>query len=273
MLLQARSGYRLGNGNLIDSVVYDGLWSSFTDEHMGMSAEFIAEQVDLSRGELDEFAYHSHRKAAEALDAGRFQEEIVTVEIPQRKQPPLLFDTDECPRRDTSLAALSRLKPAFKENGVVTAGNSPGITDGAAAVVVMSREKARALGLRPLARVVGYAQVAVDPKWLFIAPAHAVRRLLKATGTTLPDYDLIELNEAFAAQALADGRDLEKDGWDWDRVNVNGGAVALGHPIGCSGTRVLVTLLYALKNQDLKRGMACLCLGGGEAVAMAVELE
>jgi acetyl-CoA C-acetyltransferase len=273
MLLQARSGYRLGNGQLVDSVVYDGLWSSFTDEHMGMSAEFIAEHFDLRREELDEFAYHSHRKATEAIDAGRFLDEIVPVEIPRRKQPPLIFDTDECPRRDTSLEALSKLKPAFKENGIVTAGNAPGITDGAAAVIVMSRKKARELGLRPLARVVGYAQAAVDPKWLFIAPTHAVRRLLAATSTILADYDLIELNEAFAAQALADGRDLEKEGWDWSKVNVNGGAIALGHPIGCSGTRVLVTLLYALKNRGLERGMACLCLGGGEAVAMAVELE
>jgi acetyl-CoA C-acetyltransferase len=273
MLPQARSGYRLGNGQLIDSVVHDGLWSSFTGKHMGNSAEFIAEQYSLTREELDEYAYHSQRKAMEAIDAGRFEAEIVPVEVPQRKGPSLIFDTDENPRRDTSLEALANLRPAFKADGIVTAGNAPGITDGAAAVVVMSRRKAGELGLKPLARIIGYDQAAVEPKWLFIAPTHAVRRLLDRTGTTLADYDLIELNEAFAAQVLADGRELERDGWDWTKVNVNGGAIALGHPIGCSGTRVLVTLLYALKERGLGRGIASLCLGGGEAVAMAVELE
>jgi acetyl-CoA C-acetyltransferase len=273
MLAQARSGYRLGNGQLIDSVVHDGLWSSFTGKHMGNSAEFIAEQYSLTREELDEYAYHSQRKAIEAIDAGRFEAEIVPVEVPQRKESSLIFDTDENPRRDTSLEALAKLRPAFKADGIVTAGNAPGITDGAAAVVVMSRRKAGELGLKPLARIIGYDQAAVEPKWLFIAPTHAVRRLLERTGTTLADYDLIEINEAFAAQVLADGRELERDGWDWTKVNVNGGAIALGHPIGCSGTRVLVTLLYALKDRGLKRGIASLCLGGGEAVAMAVELE
>jgi acetyl-CoA C-acetyltransferase len=273
MLLKARAGYRLGNGELVDSVVYDGLWSSFTDEHMGCSAEFIAEQFHLSREELDEYAFHSHRKAIEAIDQGRFKDEIVPVEIPQRKGPALIVDTDEGPRRDTSMEALAKLRPAFKEGGIVTAGNSPGITDGAAAVVVMSRSKADELGLKPLARITGYDQAAVEPQWLFIAPSHAIRRLLKRTGTALADYDLFEVNEAFAAQVLADGRDLEGEGWDWTKVNVNGGAIALGHPIGCSGTRVLVTLLYALKHRGLKRGMATLCLGGGEAVALAVELE
>jgi acetyl-CoA C-acetyltransferase len=273
MLAQARTGYRLGNGQLIDAVVHDGLWSSFTDQHMGLSAEFIAEQYDLTREELDEYAYHSHHKATEAIDAGRFAEEIVPVEIPQRKGPALVIDTDESPRRDTTLEVLAKLRPAFKEGGIVTAGNSPGITDGAAAVVVMSRRRADAMGLKPMARIIGYAQAAVDPKWLFIAPAYAVRRLLERTGTSLADYDLIELNEAFAAQTLADGKELEQDGWDWSKVNVNGGAIALGHPIGCSGARVLVTLLYALRDRGLERGMASLCLGGGEAVVMAVELE
>jgi acetyl-CoA C-acetyltransferase len=273
MLPQARSGYRLGNGQLIDAVVHDGLWSSFTDEHMGCSAEFIAEQFELTREELDEYAYHSHRKAIEAIDAGRFKDEIVPVEIPQRKGTPLIFDTDEAPRRDTTLEALARLRPAFKKDGIVTAGNSPGITDGAAATVVMSRGAAEDLGLKPLARILGYDQAAVEPQWLFIAPTYALRNLLKRTNTSLADYDLIELNEAFAAQVLADGRALEEEGWDWDKVNVNGGAIALGHPIGCSGTRVLVTLLYALKDRGLKRGLASLCLGGGEAVAMAIELE
>ncbi len=273
LLPQARSGYRLGNGQLIDSVVHDGLWCSFTGTHMGNSAEFIAEQYSLTREELDQYAYHSHRKAIEAIDAGRFEAEIVPVEVPQRKGPPFIFETDENPRRDTSLEALAKLRPAFKADGIVTAGNAPGITDGAAAVVVMSRRKAGELGLKPLARIIGYDQAAVEPQWLFIAPAHALRRLLERTGTTLADYDLIEINEAFAAQVLADGRELEVDAWDWSKVNVNGGAIALGHPIGCSGTRVLVTLLYALKDRGLKRGIASLCLGGGEAVAMAVELE
>jgi acetyl-CoA C-acetyltransferase len=273
MLAQARTGYRLGNGQLIDAVVHDGLWSSFTDQHMGMSAEFIAEKYSLTREELDEYAYHSHRKAIEAMDSGRFEAEIVPVEIPQRKGPALVIDTDESPRRDTSLEALAKLRPAFKEGGIVTAGNAPGITDGAAAVVVMSRRRADELGLKPMARIAGYEQAAVEPEWLFIAPAHAVRRLLERTGTILTDYDLIELNEAFAAQTLADGKELEKEGWDWSKVNVNGGAIALGHPIGCSGARVLVTLLYALRDRGLRRGMASLCLGGGEAVVMAVELE
>jgi acetyl-CoA C-acetyltransferase len=273
MLPKAREGYRLGNGELVDAVVFDGLWSSFTNQHMGCSAEFIAEQFHLTRQELDEYAFHSQRKAVEAIDAGRFKAEIAPVEIPQRKGVPLVFDTDEGPRRDTSMEALARLKPAFKPDGIVTAGNAPGITDGAAAVVVMSRAQAGELSLKPLARIIGYDQAAVEPRWLFIAPSHAIRRLLKRTGTKLADYDLFEVNEAFAAQVLADGKDLEGEGWDWSKVNVNGGAIALGHPIGCSGTRVLVTLLYALQARGLERGIATLCLGGGEAVALAVELE
>jgi acetyl-CoA C-acetyltransferase len=273
LLPQARCGYRLGNGVLVDGVVHDGLWCAFTDQHMGHSAEFIAEKYGLTRPELDDYAYHSQRKAVEAIDAGRFKAEIVPVVIPQGKKPPLIFDTDECPRRDTTLEALSKLKPAFKADGIVTAGNAPGITDGAAALVVTSRDQAGQLGLKPLARIIGYDQAAVQPEWLFIAPAHAVRRLLKRTGTTLADYDLFEVNEAFAAQTLADGRELEKDGWDWSKVNVNGGAIALGHPIGCSGARVLTTLLYALIDRGLERGLATLCLGGGEAVALAVEME
>jgi acetyl-CoA C-acetyltransferase len=273
LLPQARAGYRLGNGTVVDGLVHDGLWCAFTDRHMGMSAEFIAEQYGLTREELDEYAYHSQRKATETIVARRFQAEIAPVEIPQGKKPPVVFDTDENPRRDTTLEALAKLRPAFKPDGIVTAGNAPGITDGAAAVVVMSRAKAEEMGLKPLARITGYDQASVAPEWLFIAPAHAVRRLLKRTGTVLADYDLFEVNEAFAAQTLADGRELEKDGWDWSRVNVNGGAIALGHPIGCSGARVLVTLLYALRDRGLKRGLATLCLGGGEAVALAVELE
>jgi len=270
LLPQARVGYRLGNGQLVDAMVHDGLWCSFTDQHMGNSAEWIAQEYGLTRQELDEFAYHSHKKAIAAIDGGKFKEEIVPVEIPQRKKPPIIFDTDECPRRDTSLEALARLRPAFQKDGMVTAGNSPGITDGAAAVVVMSREKAEELGIEPLARIIGYDQAAVEPLKVFTAPIFAVRKLLEKTGYSLDDFDLIEANEAFAAQMLADGKAL---GWDWDKVNVNGGAIALGHPIGCSGTRVLVTLIHALKDRGLKTGLAALCLGGGEAVAMIVEMK
>ena len=273
LLPQARSGYRLGDGQLVDAVVHDGLWCAFTDQHMGCSAEFIAEQYQLTREELDEFSCDSQLKAAAAIDAGRFKAEIVPVELPQRKGPPILFDTDEAPRRDTTRDALAKLKPAFKEGGIVTAGNAPGITDGAAALVVMSRARADELGVKPLARITGYDQAAVAPEWLFIAPAHAVRRLLQRTRSALADYDLFEVNEAFAAQVLADGKELARDGWDWSKVNVNGGAIALGHPIGASGARVLVTLLYALRHRGLQRGMATLCLGGGEAVALAIELE
>lgn len=269
LLPQARAGYRLGNGTLVDAVVHDGLWCAFMDHHMGNSAEFIAQQYGVTRQEMDEFAYQSHQKALAAIAAGKFKAEIVPVEIPQRKGPPVVFDTDECPRADTTLEALAKLKPAFKPDGQVTAGNSPGITDGAAATVVLSQARAEALGLKPLARITGYAQAAVDPQWLFIAPVHAVRNLLQRTGTKLEDYDLIEANEAFAAQCLADGKEL---GWDWNKVNVNGGAIALGHPIGCSGARVLVTLIHALRDRGLRTGIATLCLGGGEAVALSVEV-
>jgi acetyl-CoA C-acetyltransferase len=270
MLPQARFGYRLGDGALVDAMVHDGLWCAFENHHMGNSAEWIAREYGLTREELDEYAYHSHKKAIAAIDEGRFKEEITPIEIPQRKGDPLLFDTDEVPRRDTSLEKLARLQPAFQPDGIVTAGNSPGITDGAAATVVMSRARAEELGIRPLARLVAYDQAAVEPLKIFTAPILAVRKLLEKTGTSVDDYDLFEVNEAFAAQTLADGRDL---GLPWDRVNVNGGAIALGHPIGCSGARVLVTLIYALRHRGLKRGLATLCLGGGEAVAMAIELE
>jgi acetyl-CoA C-acetyltransferase len=269
MLSRGRIGYRLGNAEILDATVHDGLWCSFTGQHMGNSAEWIANEYGLTRKELDEYSLKSHQKAIAAIDAGKFKEEIVPVEVPQRKGPPTLVDTDECPRRDTSMEALARLRPAFKPDGMVTAGNSPGITDGAAAVVVMSAEKAKELGIEPLARIIAYDQAAVEPLKIFTAPIFAVRKLLKKTGTTLDDYDLIEMNEAFAAQTLADGREL---GVDWDKVNVNGGAIALGHPIGCSGARVLVTLLYALKDRGLKTGLATLCLGGGEAVAMSIEM-
>lgn len=270
MLKQARFGYRLGDGKLVDATVHDGLWCPFQDWHMGNAAEWIAREYGLTRQELDEYAYGSHMKAIAAIDAGRFKEEIVPVQVPQPKGGPILFDTDECPRRDTSLEALARLKPAFQPDGIVTAGNSPGITDGAAALVVMSRGKAEELGLRPMARIIAYAQAAVEPLKIFTAPIFAVRKLWARTGTSVNDYDLYEINEAFAAQVVADGKEL---GLPWERVNVNGGAIALGHPIGCSGARVLVTLIYALRQRGLRRGLASLCLGGGEAVAMAVELE
>ncbi len=272
LLLQGRTGYRLGHGQLLDATVHDGLWCAFHDQHMGNAAEVIAQEYGLTREELDVYALGSQQKAVAAIDAGCFKAEIVPLEVPQRKGPPLIFDTDENPRRDTSLDKLAKLRPAFQPDGIVTAGNAPGITDGAAALVVTSRRKANELGLKPLARIIGYAQAALEPLWVFAAPIHAVRNLLRKTGTTLADYDLVEINEAFAAQTLADGKGLQEDGWDWDKVNVNGGAIALGHPVGCSGARILVTLIYALRDRGLKTGLATACLGGGEAVAMSVEL-
>ncbi len=269
LLTRARFGYRLGNAELVDAVVHDGLWCPFEHQHMGMAAEWIAEHYGVSRQDQDAFAYASHRKAIEAIDAGRFRAEIVPVAIPQRKGPALVVDTDENPRRDTSVEILATLKPAFKEGGTVTAGNAPGITDGAAALVIARRGAAIAHGLTPLARIMGYAQAAVKPLELFTAPIFAVRRLADMLGMKPTDFDLIELNEAFAAQCVADMRAL---GLDEARVNVNGGAIALGHPIGASGARILVTLIYALRARGLRTGVAALCLGGGEAVALAVEI-
>jgi acetyl-CoA C-acetyltransferase len=272
LLMEGRTGYRLGHGKLLDATVHDGLWCPFEDQHMGLAAEWIGNEYGVSRQEQDEFALRSHQKAIAAIEAGHFEEEIVPVEIPQRKGDPLIFTTDEVPRKDTSLDKLGRLRPVFTSDGTVTAGNASAITDGAAAVIVMSQVKAEALGIQPLARIKGYTYAAVPPLEIFTAPIFAVRRLLQKTETTLNDYDLIELNEAFAAQCLADGKALMEDGWDWEKVNVHGGAIALGHPIGCSGARVLTTLLYALKQRNLKTGIASLCLGGGEAVAMSVEM-
>jgi acetyl-CoA C-acetyltransferase len=224
---------------------------------------------------MDEFSFNSHQKAIDAMDNGRFKAEIVPVEIKGRKGKVTVVDTDEAPRRDTTLEALAKLPTAFKEDGKVTAGNAPGLNDGGAAVVVASRAKAEALGRKPMARIVGYAQAAVEPKLIFYAPAKAIPAVLEKVGWSMDDVDLIELNEAFSSQVLADARGIEQQGypWAWDKVNVNGGAVALGHPVGASGARILVTLLYALQDRGLKRGIASLCLGGGEAVAMAVELE
>lgn len=273
-LVDGRTGsLRFGHAQLTDALLYDGLWDPFENWGMGNAAEFIAEEFKVTREAMDEFAYHSHRKAVAAIDAGKFRAEIVPVELKDRKGNVTLFDTDETPRRDTSLEALAKLRPAFVKDGKVTAGNAPGLNDGASAVVVASRSKAEAMGVKPLARIVGYGQAAVEPKYLFYAPAKAIPLLLEKIGWTFDDVDLIELNEAFAAQVLADGYAMAELGWDWDKVNVNGGAIALGHPIGASGARILTTLIYALKDRGLKRGIASLCLGGAEAVAMAIEVE
>jgi len=272
-LLWGRRGeLRYGHSQLTDALLKDGLWCPFEDWHMGGAAEFIAEQFGITRQELDEFAYASHQKAIAAMDAGKFKAEIVPLEVPGRKGKITVVDTDETPRRDTSLEVLAKLRPAFKPDGIVTAGNSPGLNDGAAALVVASQAYAEAIGAQPLARIVAYGYAAVEPKWIFSAPAKAIPKVLEKAGWTLDDVDLIELNEAFAAQALANGKELADLGWDWSKVNVHGGAIALGHPIGASGARILTTLLYALKDRGLKRGIAALCLGGGEAVGMAVEL-
>jgi acetyl-CoA C-acetyltransferase len=269
LLPSARQGYRLGNGVVVDATVHDGLWCSFENQHMGNSAEWVAREYGLTRQELDEYALGSHRKAIAAIQGGKFKNEIVPVQVPQRKGPALVFETDECPRADTSLEALAKLRPVFQDGGMVTAGNSPGITDGAAAVLVMGEDVAAALGIRPLAVITGYDQAAVEPGKVFVAPIFATQKLLKKAGYALADIDLIEINEAFAAQTVADGKAL---GVDWSKVNVHGGAIALGHPIGASGARVLVTLIHALRDRGLKTGLATLCLGGGEAVAMTVEL-
>ncbi len=273
-LVDGRTGaLRFGHAQLTDALLHDGLWDPFENWGMGNAAEFIADEYEVTRQAMDEFALSSHQKAIAAIDAGKFKAEIVPIELPGKKGEVTIFDTDETPRRDTSLEVLAKLKPAFTKDGKVTAGNSPGLNDGAAAVVVASRQKARQLGCQPLARIVGYAQAAVEPKYLFIAPAKAIPRLLEKVGWRLDEVDLIELNEAFAAQVLADGYALADLGWDWDKVNVNGGAIALGHPIGASGARILTTLIYALKDRGLQRGIAALCLGGAEAVAMAIEIE
>jgi acetyl-CoA C-acetyltransferase len=267
LLPGARAGYRLGNQTAVDSTVHDGLWCSSCDVHMGVHAERVAAKHDVTRQAQDELALRSHQRALAAIAEGRFTEEIVPVEVPGRKGPTIV-DTDENPRADTSLEALARLKPAFQpDGGTVTAGNAPGITDGAAALVLSS--EAALDGATPMARITGYAQADVAPEWLFEAPILGVRRLLEKVDLALDDFDLIEINEAFAAQVLADGNEL---GFDWDKVNVNGGAIALGHPIGASGARVLVTLLHELRRRGGRRGLATLCLGGGGAVAMAVEL-
>ncbi|HEY5729502.1 MAG TPA: acetyl-CoA C-acetyltransferase [Anaerolineales bacterium] len=273
-LVSGRSGeLKFGNQALTDALLNDGLWDPFENWGMGMAAEFIADEYEVTREAMDQFALRSHEKAVAAQEAGKFNAEIAPVQIQGRKGAVTEVNQDEGPRKDSTLEALSKLKPAFKADGKVTPGNASSMNDGGAAVVVASRAHAEKNGLKPMARVVGYAQAAVEPKYLFAAPAYAMPKLLKKIGWTLTDVDLIELNEAFAAQVLADGYALQDQGWDWDKVNVNGGAIALGHPLGASGARVLTTLLYALQDRGLKRGIASLCLGGGEAVAMAVEME
>jgi acetyl-CoA C-acetyltransferase len=268
LLPKAREGFRLGNVSLVDAMIHDGLWCAFENYHMGNTGEVVAERYHVTRAEQDEYALNSHRKAAAAMKAGKFKDEILPVEIPQKKGDPLIFDTDEPVREDTSLEALAKLKPAFKQEGTVTAGNAPGVNDGASAVVVTSLERARELGVEPLARIVAQATSGIQPELVMMAPVEAIRKVLRKAGWSLSEVDLIELNEAFAVQAVAIIRELELDP---AKVNVNGGAVALGHAIGQSGSRLLTTMLYEMRRRDARRGLAALCLGGGNAVAMAVE--
>jgi acetyl-CoA C-acetyltransferase len=268
LIPKAREGYRLGNGELVDSMINDGLWCAFENYHMGCTGEVVADEYSVGRSEQDEFAVNSHRKAAAAIKAGKFKDEIVAVEIAQKKGPALVFDTDETVREDTSVDALGKLKPAFKKEGTVTAGNAPSVNDGASAVVVTSLRRAQELGVEPMARIVAQAVAGVEPKYVMMAPVEAVRKLFKKTGWSGSEVDLIELNEAFSVAALAVTREL---GLDPERVNVNGGAVALGHAIGQSGSRLLTSILYELKRRNAHRGVVALCLGGGNAVAMAVE--
>ncbi len=271
LLPRVRDGLRMGNGEVVDSMINDGLWCAFEQCHMGNAGEVVAEHYHVGRAAQDEYAAKSHQKAARATDSGAFRDEILPITIPQKKGDALVVDRDESIRVDTleaSLGALAALKPAFKKDGSVTAGNAPGVNDGASALVVMATERAKSLGLTPLARIVGQATSGLAPRFVLMTPVEAVRRVAEKTGWNLADVDLFELNEAFAVQAVAVLNEL---GIDPDRVNVNGGAVALGHAIGSSGSRVLTTLLYALKARNLKRGIATLCLGGGNGVAVAVE--
>ena len=270
LLPQARKGYRLGNAQIIDSMVQDGLWDVYNNYHMGNTGENVAGKYGITREEQDQFALNSHRKAIEAWKECRFKSQVVPVEIPAKKKgaAPTVFDRDESPREDTTIEALRALKPAFKKDGTVTAGNAPGVNDGAAAVVVTSASKAKELGAKPMVRIVAQATSGIDPQWVMMAPVSAVRRIWEKTGWSKDEVDLYELNEAFSVQALGVIREL---GLDINRVNVNGGAVALGHPIGASGARVLVTLIYEMIRRDVHKGIAALCLGGGNAVAMAVE--
>ncbi len=270
LLPQARKGYRLGNAQIVDSMVNDGLWDVYNNYHMGNTGENVAEKYHVTREEQDEYALNSHRKAIAAIKECRFKSQILPVEIPAKKKgaPPVIFEKDESPREDTTIEALRALKPAFKKDGTVTAGNAPGVNDGAAALVVTSARRARELGAKPMVRIVAQTTSGVDPKWVMMAPVDAIRQIWKKTGWKNEDVDLYELNEAFSVQSVAIIRELQLDP---NKVNVNGGAVAIGHPIGASGARVLVTLIYEMIRRDVHKGIAALCLGGGNAVAMAVE--
>jgi acetyl-CoA C-acetyltransferase len=270
LLPQARTGYRIGDGKLVDSMIHDGLWDAYEDFHMGMTGELVAEKYKITREEQDRFAFESHQKAVRARKSCFFEAQILPIEVPQKKGAPVVVKYDESPREDTSMEALAKLKPAFKKDGTVTAGNAPGTNDGAAALIVTSERHTQSLGKKPMARIVAQAVSGVEPKWVMMAPVEAVEKLLSKTGWDRDkDVDLIELNEAFAVAAIAVTRQLRLNP---EKVNVNGGAVAIGHPIGASGARILVTLLYELQRRNLKRGIAALCLGGGNAVALAVEM-
>ena len=264
----ARTGLRMGHAKIVDTMIEDGLWDAFNDIHMGITAENLVDKYNLTREQQDAFAAASQQKASAAIAAGRFVDEITPVSIPQRKGDPVIFDTDEQPRASTTAESLAKLRPAFKKDGSVTAGNASTLNDGAAAVMLMSAEKAKELGVPVLARIVAYANAGVDPTIMGIAPVTATQKCLSKAGWTVADLDLIEANEAFAAQALSVNQEL---GWDTDKINVNGGAIALGHPIGASGCRILVTLLHEMIRRDAKKGLATLCIGGGQGVALAIE--
>lgn len=269
LLTKAREGYRIGNGELVDVMIHDGLWCAFDNWHMGETGEVVAEKYQITREMQDDYAYNSHRKAIAAIEAARFKDEIFPISIPQRKGDPVIFETDEGPRADTTVTSLTKLKPAFRKDGTVTAGNASQINDGSAAVVVASEAKARDLGITPVARIVAQATSGLEPKLVMMAPVEATRKVAAKAGWSLQDVDLFEFNEAFSSQSVALKNVLELDP---ERINVNGGAVALGHPIGASGARVLTTLLHEMQRREAKRGIASLCLGGGNAVALAVEL-
>ena len=268
LLQNGRYGYRLGNSELVDSTVHDGLWCAMEDCHMGITAENVSAEWGVDRNDMDEYSGESQRRAKVAMDAGKFKDEIVPVSIPQRRGDPTVVDTDEYPRPQSDAEALGRLRPAFKGDGTVTAGNASGINDGAGATVVVSEEFAKEHGLKPLAKIRSYASIGVDPRVMGIGPIGAINRALDKASLSIQDMDLMEVNEAFAAQTLAVGRELN---WDWDKVNVNGGAIALGHPIGASGTRILITLLYEMQKQGVQFGLASLCIGGGLGIATVVE--
>ena len=268
LLKNAREGFRMGDQKVVDSMISDGLWCAFNDYHMGITAENLCDRYEITREQQDEFSARSQERAVQAIDAGKFKEEIVAVEIPQRKGDPVVFDTDEYPKRGTSAEKLGKLRPAFKKEGSVTAGNASGINDGAAAVVVMSKEKADELGLTPLATIVANASAGVDPSLMGIGPVQAVKNVFEKSGLSMADIDLVEANEAFAAQSIAVDRELA---FDHDKLNVNGGAIALGHPIGASGARIFVSLLHEMTKQDAKTGLATLCIGGGQGVATIVK--